>query len=521
MRAHPGTFSEPRADRACQLIENLTHTKDQWAGRPFQLRPWQRAGVREMYGRMSPADPPRRAYRTAFWAIPRKNGKTELAAGFAIEGLLGEGIIGAEVYCAAAEKYQASLVYEAAATMIRNDEELSDRIKLLPSIKRMVDRESMSFCQVLSAEAYSKHGFNASTIIYDELHAAPNRDLYDVLRTSQGTRREPLLIVITTAGYDRTSVCWEMWDYARKVRDGIIDDPTFFPLIYEAAEDADWQDESVWHAANPALGDFRDIEEMRALAREATYKPDLQNTFRRLYLNQWTEQQTAWLDMHRWRACRTADPAEAKALPTYAGLDLGLKSDLSALVGVTPLPDGRVLVRCQFWMPSGAKEQYHGRPYEAWQQAGGLTITPGDVTDFARLRSDVDALCRAWGVVELAYDERFAEPVVQELRMPHVTLVNQPQGFGLNIGLRALADLSVSGDLCHNSQPVLQWMASNAVVEEGRRGDIAVNKRAARDKIDGVVALAMALQRMQLRTQKRKSRYSEPGAKVEAVGGHA
>lgn len=517
MRHHPGAFSDERADRACRLFGNLTHTKDQWAGRPFELRTWQQAGVREMYGRLNPHDPTRRAYRTVFWAIPRKNGKTEIAAGFALEGLIGEDIIGAEVYCAAAEKYQAGLVYEAAATMVRNDEELSDRIKLLPSIKRMVDRETMSFCQVLSAEAYSKHGFNASTIIYDELHAAPNRELYDVLRTSQGTRREPQLIVITTAGYDRTSVCWEMWDYARKVRDGIIDDPAFFPLIYEAPEDADWQDEAVWHAANPALGDFRDLDEMRALAREATYKPDLQNTFRRLYLNQWTEQETAWLDMHRWRSCAHADSSEGAGLPTYAGLDLGLKSDLSAFVGVTALPEGQVLVRCQFWMPAGAKEKYRSRPYEAWQQAGGLTITPGDVTDFGRLRRDVEDLCQQWGVVELAYDERFAEPVIQDMKLPHVTLANQPQGFGLNIGLRALSDLSVSGDLCHNGQQVLQWMASNAVVEEGRRGDIAVNKRKARDKIDGIVALAMGLQRLQLRTQKKKSRYNDPNARVEAV----
>ena len=516
MRTHPGPFSEARADRACALFANLTHTKDVWAGKPFVLRPWQREGIREMYGRLSPTDPTRRAYRTAFWAVPRKNGKTELAAGCAIEGLIGEGIAGAEVYCAAAERYQAGLVYEAAATMIRNDEELSDRIKLLPSVKRMVDRETMSFCQVLSAEAYSKHGFNASTIIYDELHAAPNRDLYDVLRTSQGTRREPLLIVITTAGFDRETVCWEMWDYARKVRDGVIDDPTFFPVIYEAAEGSDWLDEAVWRDVNPALGDFRDLEEMRALAREATYKPDLQNTFRRLYLNQWTAQETAWLDMSRWRACAMADVAEAAGLPTYAGLDLGLKSDLSALVGATPLPDGRVLVRCQFWMPAGAKETYRTRPYEAWQQAGGLTITSGDVTDFGRLRGDVERLCQEWGVVEMAYDERFAASVVQELALPHVTLVDQPQGFALNIGLRALSDLSVSGALCHNGQPVLQWMASNAVIEEGRRGDIAVNKRNARDKIDGIVALAMALQRLRLRTQKKRSRYAD-GGKVEAV----
>lgn len=498
MRAHPGSFSEERASRACRLLENLTHTKDQWAGRPFQLRPWQRDGIREMYGRLNANDPSRRAYRSAFWAIPRKNGKTEIAAGMAINGLIGDGVIGAEVYCAAAEKYQAGLVYQAAATMIRNDEELSDRIKLLPGAKRMVDRETMSFCQVLSAEAYSKHGFNASTIIYDELHAAPNRELYDVLRTSQGTRREPLLIVITTAGFDRTSICWELWDYARKVRDGEIDDPTFFPLLYEAPESADWQDEAVWHGANPALGDFRDIEEMRAIAREARYRPELQNTFRRLYLNQWTEQEVRWLDMHRWRACPAVDVAEAAGRPSYAGLDLGLKSDMSAFVAVTPLEDGRVLVRCRIWMPEGAKERFHGRPYTTWQQAGALTITEGDVADFGRIVRDVQTLCAEWGVVELAYDERFAAPVVQQFDMPEVTLIQQPQGYALNVGLRAIEDHVIAGTLGHNGQPVLTWMASNAVVETGQRGDLAVSKRKAKDKVDGVVALAMALQRAML-----------------------
>ena len=495
---HPGAFDEARADRAVRFFAALTHTKDVWAGQPFALRPWQRDGVRELYGRLHPSDPTRRAYRTALWAIPRKNGKTELAAGMAIYGLIGDGVIGAEVYCAAAEKYQAGLVYQAAAAMIRNDEELSDRIKLLPGAKRMIDRETMSFCQVISADAYSKHGFNASTIIYDELHAAPNRDLYDVLRTSQGTRREPVLIAITTAGYDRTSVCWEVWDYARKVRSGEIDDPSFFSLVYEAPESADWQDEAVWYAANPALGDFRDIDEMRALARTAQYKPEVQNTFRRLYLNQWTSQETRWLDMHRWRQCASVDETAAAGRPSYGGLDLGLKSDMSAFVAVTPLEDGRVLVRCRIWMPEGARDRFHGRPYASWEQAGALTVTDGDISDFGRIVREVQLLCAAWGVVELAYDERFAAPVVQQLDMPEVTVIQQPQGYALNVGLRALEDHVVAGTLGHNGHPVLTWMAGNAVVETGQRGDIAASKRKVRDKIDGIVALAMALQRAAL-----------------------
>jgi phage terminase large subunit-like protein len=507
-------FSRTRADHVVRFIENLTLSTDgvaSRAGEPFVLRPWQKAIVRELFGRMRVTDKTRRAYRTAFIALPRKNGKSELCAALALYGLIGEGVKGAQVYSAAAEREQAALVFNAAKAMVEADPELSARIKVMATQKRMVDTLSGSIYQALSAEAYSKHGFNASMVIYDELHAAPNRELWDVLRTSQGARREPLMLAITTAGFDKTSICWELWEYARKVRDGVISDPAFYAALYEAPDTADWRDERVWHAANPALGDFRDIEEMRALAHEATNRPEAQNTFRRLYLNQWTEQETRWLDMHRWAACAPADAALAKGRPSYAGLDLGLKSDMSAFMVVTPLADSRMLVRGQVWMPEGARERFHGRPYETWLQAGALTITDGDVTDFARLVRDVERMCKEWGVTELAYDERFAAPVVQQFNLPDVTLVQQPQGFALNVGLRALEDHVVAGTLAHNQQPVLTWMAGNAVVETGTRGDIAVSKRKVREKVDGIVALAMALQRASLAVDEPPSVYETRG----------
>ena len=518
-----GPLNKRRADHVVGFLRNLTLSTDgiePWAGQPFDLRPWQVQIVRELFGRMRADDPTRRAYRTGIVAVPRKNGKTEMCAGLAVYGLIGMGIQRAQVYSAAAEKEQAAQVYNAAAAMGDQDPELTARIDLQRARKRMVDRETGSIYQALSAEAYSKHGFNASMVIYDELHAAPSRELWDVLRTSMGARREPLMLAITTAGFDQTSICWELWDYARKVRDGIVIDPTFYQCLYETPDTADWKDERVWVQANPALRKprpFRDIDDMRALAREALHRPEVEGTFRRLYLNQWTSNETRWLDMHAWARCRTADASEAAGLTTYAGLDLGLKSDMSALVAVTPLPDGRIVVRCRIWIPEGARERYHGRPYATWEQAGALTITDGDVSDFGRIARETEAIANEWGIAEIAYDERFAEPLIQQLQLPHVALIQQSQGYGLNVGLRAVEDAVVAGLLCHNDHPVLRWQASNAIVETGHRGDIAVSKRKNPEKIDAVVALAMAMQRAQLHEPPMVSAYEDPNYTVEVA----
>jgi phage terminase large subunit-like protein len=235
--------------------------------------------------------------------MPRKNGKTELAAALAIDGLLFDGEIGAEVYSAAADRDQAALVFNVAAQMIRNDPELYAQVEILDSQKRIVHRGSGSFYRAISAEAYSKHGFNASRVIYDELHAAPSRELFDVLTTSMGAREQPQLIAISTAGYDRHSILWELYSHALKVRATPAIDPSFLPIIYEAPVHADWLDEKVWRKANPALGDFRSLEEMRIMAKRAQEIPAQENVFRRLYLNQWTEQAARWIPLEAWDRC--------------------------------------------------------------------------------------------------------------------------------------------------------------------------------------------------------------------------
>jgi phage terminase large subunit-like protein len=288
------------ADRAIKLINQLTHTKGPFAGQPFTLRPWQVKILKQLFKTKKDG---RRQYRTCLLMLPRKNGKSEICAALAIYFLLFDNEIGAEVYSAAADKDQAALVFNVAAQMIRNDPELDAKCEIIDSQKRIVYRATGSFYRAISAEAYSKHGFNASVVIYDELHAAQTRELWDVLSTSQGARAQPLMMAITTAGYDRHSILWELYAHARKVKENPTIDPTFLPILYEAPMGADWTDEKVWKACNPALGDFRSLEEMRIAAARAKEIPAQENTFRRLYLNQWTEQAARWIQMTAWDAC--------------------------------------------------------------------------------------------------------------------------------------------------------------------------------------------------------------------------
>ena len=498
MTSGPG-FSEERAARALQFISNLTHTKDQWAGQPFNPRPWQQAMIREFYGRMRADDPTRRAYRTAYWSFPRKNGKSELAAGLALYGLVGDGVKGAEVYSAAADREQAKQVYNVAAQMVRNDERLSARLTVLESQSRIVDHSTHSFYKAISAEAYSKHGFNASMVIYDELHAAPGRDLWDVMATSMGARREPQLIAITTAGWDRHSICWEQYSYGKKILDGAIEDPTFYPVIYEAAPDAPWDDLETAKACNPAAGDFRDIDELLAMIHRAREIPALQNVYRRLYLNQWTEQAERWIDMDAWGACRGAfdwrELREAKkGKACYAGLDLSSRNDLSALVLI--FEDDSVVPF--FWVPEEGAERrarVDRVPYPQWARDGLITKTPGAVVDQEYILKDIaGTIGKAYKIREIGFDPWNATWLCQALRdQAGFSVVDVRQGFASLSEATKEIGASVTGRaLQHGDHPVLRWNASNMVVRQDANGNLAPDKSKITERIDGMSALITA-----------------------------
>lgn len=295
--------------RAVQVINNLTHTSGPFARQPFNLRPWQKAIVRAIF---TTGPLGLRVYRTVLLMLPRKNGKTELIAALAIVFLFFDDVIGGTIICAAADLEQASLVFNAIVTMIQHDPELDAQVDIIVSQKKIVHRASGNVIRAVSGEAFNKHGLNCFVVLYDELHCAPNRDLWDVLATSQGAHAQPMMIAISTAGYDRHSILWELYQHAKRVLENPALDPTFLPILYEMPIDADWTDERAWHQSNPALGDFRSLEEMRASNQRAQQIPAQEMAWRRLYGNQWTESAERWVSLAAWDACNVcADEAAA------------------------------------------------------------------------------------------------------------------------------------------------------------------------------------------------------------------
>jgi phage terminase large subunit-like protein len=384
--------------------------------------------------------------------------------------------------------------------MIRNDPALEAQVEIVDSQKRIVHPASGSVYRAISAEAYSKHGFNASVVIYDELHAAPTRELWDVLATSQSTRAQPLMMAISTAGVDRASILYELYAHGTRVRADPTLDPTFLPVIYEAPADADWRLEKTWRRANPALGDFRSLEEMRIMCQRAQTIPAQENSFRRLYLNQWTEQASRWISLAHWEAC-AGPPVAYAGRPCYVGLDLSSTTDTTALVGVYPDAEGPGFdVRVACFVPEAKLRERVTRerlPYDEWQRRGWLIATPGNVVDYERVRAEL----RAWAVEsevrEVAYDPWNATDLVTRLgTQDGFVCVPIRQGFAaLSAPTKSLETAILSRTVRHDGHPVLRAQMDRVAVETDAAGNLKPSKALSSDRIDLVVALILALDR--------------------------
>lgn len=517
-------FDERAAAVAVNFFERLlVHVKGEWAGEHFALQEWQRVIVREIFGwKMVGEDGERlgvRRYRTVYIEIPRKNGKSTLAAGLALAILYVDGEYGAEVYSAAGDKDQASIVFDLASAMVKQAPELRKRTEVFK--KSIFVQESMSVYRVLSADAYTKHGLNAHGIVVDELHVQPNRDLVDVLVTSTGSRRQPLTILITTAGFDKESICWEYHERARQIKEGLIVDESFYPVLYGVAEEDDWQDEAVWAKANPGLGVSVKLDYLRQEASRARQTPAYENTFRRLHLNQWTSQESRWIPMEYWDLCNGAiNPKMLEGARCYGGLDLASSSDLAAFVLDFPSEAGEDELHTWlgwFWIPADNlvdKARKDGAPYEVWERQGLIQATAGNVIDYGFIVAKIEELGLVYDIAEIAFDRWGAFQVSQQLMTLGFTMVGFGQGFASMSGpTKDLLRLIMAGKIRHGGNPVLRWMADNVMVSTDAAGNVKMNKGKSVKRIDGMVAGVMALDRA-LRHGSEGSVYEDRGVLV-------
>lgn len=494
-------FDVQKADHAVNFINCLKHTKGRWRGVPFELLPWQDTIIRDVFGTVK--ENGYRQYNTAYVEIPKKNGKSELAAGIALYMTCGDGEWGAEVYGCASDRQQASIVFDVAVDMVDQCPALKKRIKPVMSVKRLVYKPTNSFYQVLSAEAYTKHGLNVHAVIFDELHAQPNRDLFDVMTKGSGdARTQPLFFLITTAGTDRNSVCFEQHQKAEDIILGRKIDPTFYPVIYGASEDADWSSEQIWHQANPSLGHTIDVEKVRNAWLSAKDNPAEENLFRQLRLNQWVKQSTRWMPMDKWDLCNYPVDMEAlKGRECYGGLDLSSSIDITAFVLVFPprSEDENYVVLPFFWIPEENMRIRVRRdhvPYDVWAKQGFLETTEGNVIHYGFIEKYIDDLGKQFHIKEIAFDRWGAVQMVQNLEGLGFTVVPFGQGFrDMSPPSKRLMELVLEKRFSHGGHPVLRWMMDNIFIRQDPAGNIKPDKEKSSEKIDGAVATVMALDR--------------------------
>ena len=494
-------YNKDKADRAVAFIEHLCHTKGKWAGQPFLLLPWQEQIVRDLFGIVK--ENGKRQFLTAYIEIPKKQGKSELAAAIALYLLYADNEPSAEVYGAACDRNQASIVFDVARQMVEMSPALMRRSKIRTAGKRIINYRNAGFYQVLSAETGTKHGLNVSGLVFDEIHAQPNRHLYDVLTKGSGDdRMQPLYFLITTAGTDTHSICYEVHQKAMDILEGRKHDPTLYPVIYGAAEQDDWTDPKVWKKANPSLGITVGIDKVKAACESAKETPSEENVFRQLRLNQWVKQSVRWMPMDKWDAC--AFPVREEDLEgriCYGGLDLSSTTDITAFVLVFPPLDDqdKYCILPYFWLPEETLPLRVKRDhvmYDIWAKQGFIQTTEGNVIHYGYIEKFIEKLGERFNIQEIAFDRWGAVQMVQNLEGMGFTVVPFGQGFkDMSPPTKELMKLTLEQRIAHGGHPVLRWMMDNIYIRRDPAGNIKADKEKSTEKIDGAIATIMGLDR--------------------------
>lgn len=514
-------YNDARAQQPIDFIQ-LLHLTGDFHGKQFLLQEWQKEVIRSVYGTIK--DNGFRQYRMGYLEIPKKNGKTNLIAALGIYHIVCDPP-GGEIYCCAAEKVQAGISYRAAKEMIEQEPELSKMLKVVDSLKEIHNKQTGTFLKVLSADAYSKHGLNPSIIIFDELHAQPNRELWDTMSFgASSTRQQPLLWCITTSGDDpdRKSVAWEQHEIARNIIDGTLTDPTVYAKIYGAPEDADIYDEAVWYAANPSLGVTIDIDYFRNAALKARNSASSEKLFRWLHLNQWISlKRLGWLPITLW------DDTEAKwhrdslkGKRCYVGLDLSTRIDLCDVVPIFPPQTG--INDWRFFLDSfcpadniAERSATDHVDYVKWEKEGYLHATPGNVVDYSYIKRHIEYLEKNYQVQYYCGDPWHLE-ILKQLLSDEIQrkIIEIPQTMsGMSTGMGELERLFRAKEISHDHDPLGRWSFGNVIIATDGNNNQKPVKNKSIERIDPIVALINAVNGA-IKLEPKRSVYESRGIRM-------
>ena len=471
----------------------LTHVRGPLKGKPFILEPWLQAIVGHLYGWKSETG--KRRFKELLLLVPRKNAKSLVAAGLAVVEMFMGDPNTPECMIASGDREQARQTFDTIKLMVQHEPELRNRLQVFKNIIRCPKNDG--FIKCVSSESYNLHGANLSLAIIDETHVV-KRDLVETLQTSQGSRQEPLIVNLSTAGYDKHSILFEKRDYALKVKEGVIHDPAFFPVIYEADPESEWTDPATWTAANPNLGKSINLDFLERECERAQESPAFEATFKRLYLNIWTESESPWLQMAKYDACVGKLP-DLTGRPCYGGLDLASTTDLSAFVlCFGPETDGEPFHIVPFaWVPGDSIRDRSRRdkvPYLAWKNQGFIEATPGAVIDYGYILNRVDQVAQQYDLRAILFDRWGSTKIIQDIEQQGLEVVQFGQGYkDMTPPTRELLKLILEKKVMFPDHPVLRWCASNAVVEQDAAGNMKISKKRSIEKVDLMVASVMAL----------------------------
>jgi phage terminase large subunit-like protein len=488
-------FDINRAERVCRFIEMLPHIKGEWSGKQMRLEPWQSFVLTTAFGWVG--EDGRRRFKTTYVEIPRKNGKSLISTGVALYMLAADGEGGAEVYSAATTRDQARIVWDDAKRMVERSEGLRKLGVGASAHAIHLLREASTFRALSRDQGGNLDGLNVHCAVVDELHAHKTRDVWDVLETATGARRQPMLWAITTAGFNRAGVCFEVRTYLQKILSGAHDDPEFFGVIWGIDDTDKWDDPAVWQKANPNWGVSVKPDDIARKARKAMEMSAATNNFLTKHLNVWVNADTAWMDMRKWGGCEddllTLDEFEGQ--PCWIGIDLASKIDI-AEVSLVFERAGNLYVFNRHYLNEDATEDGRNSQYSGWAADGRLTVTPGNVTDYAYIESDLEEIARRFNVRAIGYDPWQAVYLANRLNEKGLPMVEVRQTVqNMSEPMKYLQAMVYSGKLRHDGDPVLSWMVSNVVAHLDAKENIYPRKQSPENKIDGVVALVMALGR--------------------------